>query len=419
MKTWYINNFAIQILLYEVIYFWRLPKRKGFWFRLIPLLAGYGYLSFIGGRSSFPSIGGWFSLWYIFIVLLSALIMVICFKATVSQAIFFVCVAHTLQHMGHCMSRVFFILFNPSHITLQIVYLCITVVQTLLSLWFLRNRFDENAAAEMKRRELILFAFVSSIVVYYLSVWTRTFETETVGLFAFDAMSCAMILIILLDLFRYRKAERDNLIMMRVLSQEQEQHRISKEMMEAVNRKCHDLKHQVSALRSMSHAEQEESISELENAVLIYDNLVKSGNERLDIVLAEKSLLCEQKGIQLRCIADGSLLDFMKTEDLYSLIGNALDNAIEATEQEEEPGRRIITLRLQLRDKLQALHVENPSRNQPVFLEGLPVTTKEDDIYHGFGLRNMKYITEKYGGTMTASWEDQVFYLDILFSAQG
>ena len=49
------------------------------------------------------------------------------------------------------------------------------------------------------------------------------------------------------------------------------------------------------------------------------------------------------------------------------------------------------------------------------FLDGLPVTTKADRDYHGYGMRSMRYITEKYGGTLTAQYRDGLFVLNLLF----
>jgi hypothetical protein len=49
-------------------------------------------------------------------------------------------------------------------------------------------------------------------------------------------------------------------------------------------------------------------------------------------------------------------------------------------------------------------------------MDGLPETTKEDKHYHGFGVKSIRYITEKYGGDMSVTMEDGVFSLDLIFS---
>lgn len=77
-------------------------------------------------------------------------------------------------------------------------------------------------------------------------------------------------------------------------------------------------------------------MDEIEKSVSLYDANVKTGNTVLDTILTEKSLLCYKKGIILSCVADGENIAFMEDADVYSLFGNALDNAIEAVLKLEE-----------------------------------------------------------------------------------
>lgn len=68
--------------------------------------------------------------------------------------------------------------------------------------------------------------------------------------------------------------------------------------------------------------------------------VARTGNETLDIVLTDKLLYCEKNNVTITCIADGKSLSFMSEEDIYSLFGNALDNAVLAVEQLPEPYQR-------------------------------------------------------------------------------
>jgi sensor histidine kinase regulating citrate/malate metabolism len=65
-------------------------------------------------------------------------------------------------------------------------------------------------------------------------------------------------------------------------------------------------------------------------------------NDTLDIIITEKCLLCEKENITLTCIADGEKISFISVTDLYSLLGNAIDNAIEAVLQFEDQDKRSI-----------------------------------------------------------------------------
>lgn len=105
----------------------------------------------------------------------------------------------------------------------------------------------------------------------------------------------------------------------------------------------------------------------------------------------------------------------MEKPDIYSLFGNALDNAIEAVRQVENPEMRIITMTVVGAMGMASICVENYYQGELLQLEnGLPVTTKEDRIYHGYGVKSMQYLVKKYKGEMAISTDQQVFSLKLL-----
>lgn len=63
------------------------------------------------------------------------------------------------------------------------------------------------------------------------------------------------------------------------------------------------------------------------------------------------------------------------------------------------------------------IHVENPYVGAVFMRDGLPVTTKKDERYHGFGTLSMKTVAEQYGGGLSIRAEDGIFVLDIVLSA--
>ena len=132
-------------------------------------------------------------------------------------------------------------------------------------------------------------------------------------------------------------------------------------------------------------------------------------------MLSEKSLFCEKNGITLSCMIDGSKLDFMELGDLYCLFGNLLDNALEAVKKIEERERRVIDLVVKMKDNMLLIQEENYFNGELRFEDGLPITTKGDTDYHGFGVRSLRMIVKKYGGEMTTYVSDDVFHLNILF----
>ena len=228
------------------------------------------------------------------------------------------------------------------------------------------------------------------------------------------SMTCSDILALLLQYssFRAGKLEKEKLRTEALLQAEQEQYRLSRETIELVNMKCHDLKHRLAQIRAEGGGA--EQLKDVEEAVLFYENVAKTGNDALDSVLTQKSLSCEKHGIAFTYMADGAGLEAMQPSDVWSLLGNALDNAIESCAQEEDPQKRIVFLNIGAKDGLLRIRVENYCSRPVRFAEGLPVTTKADRQNHGIGVRSIRYIAQKYGGNAVFSAEDGFFRLSVL-----
>lgn len=108
---------------------------------------------------------------------------------------------------------------------------------------------------------------------------------------------------------------------------QREQYQVARQNVQIINKRCHELKLQIAALRQMSGAasappdpELKAHIDEAEKAAQLYDASRNTGNEVLDVVLTEKSLLCESRRIQLNAVTDGSCLSFFEAGDLYALL---------------------------------------------------------------------------------------------------
>lgn len=200
--------------------------------------------------------------------------------------------------------------------------------------------------------------------------------------------------------------------MQKLWLEEQKQYRLVKENIDALNIKCHDLKHQIRHLRETGQVDPA-YLDDLERSISIYNSAVRTGNETLDIVLTDKRLHCATHGIQFTCIAEGSRMAFMEVMDIFSLFGNILDNAIEC-EAKLPPEVRFIHLSVRAVNQLLFIHVENHFEGTLELRGGIPLTTKDDKDYHGYGMLSIRRIVEKYGGNFEISTEDQLFQIDIM-----
>lgn len=200
-----------------------------------------------------------------------------------------------------------------------------------------------------------------------------------------------------------------------ILQNQYVQYQQSRESIELIDRKYHDLKHQIAALRAEPDAARRNAwLDEMESDIKSYEAQNKTGNQVLDTVLTGKSLYCQKHGIGLTCVADGTLLSFMDVMDLCTIFGNALDNAIECEKQVREKDKRLIHVTVARQKGFLLLRFENYYEGQLQFEENLPVTTKKDRAYHGYGLKSIKYTAHKYGGTVTINTEKNWFELKVL-----
>lgn len=219
------------------------------------------------------------------------------------------------------------------------------------------------------------------------------------------------------ELFKKSELRKELEIMGLLWKKEKEQYQLSRENISFLNQRVHDLKHHIQAIRNASREEIERYLAEIEGSVKVYESIIKTGSAVLDTILTEKSLYCKDHGILISCMADGSQMDFMNTVDLYAVLGNALDNAIEEVEKFQQQERRQIDVLIYRKQQFLAMHITNPmdaENGRLEYVEGLPVTTKGSRLVHGFGLRSIRHILKKYDGCLTIREEDGCFSLLML-----
>lgn len=183
-----------------------------------------------------------------------------------------------------------------------------------------------------------------------------------------------------------------------------------------INHKCHTLKCQLADLKRVialsENGAEQAAIQEMEKSVSIYDSMVETGNGILDTILTEKSLLCAAQDITFTCVADGRAVGFLEAVDLFSMLGNALDNAEEAVKKLTDHDKRAISVSIFASHGIAIMQVENFYDGKLEFEDALPVTTK-DPAYHGYGLKCIRSTAEKYGGTLSIQSENNIFLLRI------
>lgn len=204
-------------------------------------------------------------------------------------------------------------------------------------------------------------------------------------------------------------------VMENLLNKQYEQYHMSQDSIDIINQKYHDLKNQINAIRAEKDITvRERYLEDLENSIKYYEAQYKTGNEVLDTLLTSKLITCLNNDINITCIANGKLLDFISTMDLCSIFGNALDNAIESVLKIDDHEKRLIKIAVFAQNELLLIRIENFFLNPLEIYNGNFLTTKKDNRYHGYGLKSIKNIIGKYGGSVSIKTDNNWFRLVIL-----
>lgn len=157
-------------------------------------------------------------------------------------------------------------------------------------------------------------------------------------------------------------------------------------------------------------AETRQMAETLRSQIADYEDYVHTGNEFLDIILKDKAAKARENQIDFSALVDFKGVDFIEPLEISTIFGNAIDNAMEASERLPEDQRLVTVKAERVRDML-IITVENNTLPGTQPAEG---TTKKDRFVHGFGIPNIKKAVEKYDGQCSFRQEDGTYLLKIL-----
>lgn len=221
-----------------------------------------------------------------------------------------------------------------------------------------------------------------------------------------------LILTVQHDQLREASLHKELAAMDSVLHRQYEQYKRSKEGIKLINRRYHELKVQIADIRAeRDRAKQDAALARMESGILQYEAENKTGNPVLDTLLTAKSMECQERSIRMTSVADGRALGFLTTREICTLVGTALDNAIESCAAEPDPEKRLIRTAVYVQNGFVMFRVENFCA-QPVELgpDGLPTRS----AHGGYDLKSLQAEARRHDGSMTLHWENQWFTLRVL-----
>ncbi len=179
----------------------------------------------------------------------------------------------------------------------------------------------------------------------------------------------------------------------------------------------HDFKNHLTIingwLQQEKYSELDSYLNSLQNYVITSSDVIITNNQTISSIMQAKKSRCEKQEIQLICDIDFEEIYKISDMDLIILLGNILDNAIDAVERIQD-GKRQIKLTIKQLKSYLSITCLNPIAIIPIEKDGILLTTKVNKGIHGIGLSNVIDTCKKYNGECSYSYNEKEFQIELL-----
>ena len=294
----------------------------------------------------------------------------------------------------------------------------------VLGMWnILRGRVPSDGYLDVSRKDWLTALFITITVFVMSNLSFITQDTPFSGIYLHDVNNIRALVDVAGVAMLYahfilcceNKTRMELASVLNVLENQYQQYKQSRESIELIAYKYHDLKHQIEVLRKEQDPEKRNDfLNQMENEIKQYELQNKTGNGVLDTVLTSKSMYCDKHGITLTSVVDGALLDFMETMDICSIFGNALENAIESVLKIDDKEKRLIHLTVSKQKSFVMIRIENYFEGNLEYANGQLESTKKDKSFHGYGIKSIQYTVNKYDGAVNIDTQNNWFSIKML-----
>lgn len=414
-------------------------KRSHFFLRVIPssiiaMTIGYFFPYWSTMDSMLPNVFYWIFM-YTFLFSLTLPMLLLCYKIDLKSAFAVTIVSYMVHHTNNVLKSNILdtldatFLISETNPVLYIWINCIlyALVISLVYFVFFLVLFKQkklHIQAAFHSSQLIIFGTVVVFITIVFSSGIRLYYyvsegAETMFLFSMwqNFFSCLILWFLYFTILRHNHMESELAVEKKLLEENKKHYDLSKENIESLNIKFHDLKYRMQLLIDNAGSVSKEDMEDIKEGIGIYDSIVKTGNTPLDVILTQYALRCENNHISFTSIADGKALDFMSPYDIYSLFGNAITNAIEAVMKLEENDKRQISLVIKKKGDVLLITIENYYDKKPILQDKSKhiISSKKNSSVHGYGTKSMYNIVEKYKGTIQAETHNDIYTLTMAF----
>lgn len=365
------------------------------------------------------------------------LLVLLAFEGDLLKKILYYIMVHVI--MGGSEFLFIVLLSHPSDFSLReikenpfsMIVILISVKLLTFLIFTIVKRISKNSNSRMDIKNFIIYTIVPvSLLGIMIAIAYLNIDFDSLGKIKFLLLGgCTLGMIgnvlIFYSFDRYflslEKLQQQDIMIAKLETEEKHYEQIEKINQEHAAL-LHDIHHY---LRTIGEAAKENKdtdilniISELQVRVSDESKIIYCSNRLLNVLLNEKRKSAEEAGIKITLkIENGFYMKQIADLDLIAIVGNVLDNAIEAAAQCEK-GYIKVYMFMQNENHYSVMKVENNYSGTILVKDEKILTSKADKGHHGIGIQNITSIMEKYDGSLQMFYENQIFTSIILLPVQ-
>lgn len=287
----------------------------------------------------------------------------------------------------------------------------IIVIVKYISTYTARLKFEDNR---------VLGFFISVPLIYYVFEYCLTVYTDKLyqgGAVIVEFMDSAVVVIYFIFsivylkiLYEKKEIEVEQALLKIMADQSKSEIEALRQSQKQAAIYRHDLRHHLNYLSAcISQNKLEDAAEYIEDTceeIDSYKVIQYSENESINLILSTCVTKAKEKKIHSEIKVSATDFKRFSIPDLCSLLSNALENAIHASEEIADFNERYIKLRLYSKNNKLCIDIRNSYHTEPVFQQRLPIAKEKE---HGIGTKSMVYIVEKNHGVYQFLAKDGVF----------
>lgn len=408
--VWYFTLLLYPMSCIEgiVVFLGKMGRRSHFPLRCLLALAAIFLLMFL--LPTFPDIIAYHIIYFIIINVFIIFCAGFVFDVTPFSLLACCSAGICVRYVVSSIVNLFFLWSEGTgELWVQLLKSSINLIICVALFFLIPKNFVRRNVAYVNDKEVCIMLSVSVLFVIVFDQLSRFLgdgAAQKAVINLYSIFGASLILIFQLFMLNRRKVLSDYNRLNFMREMDQKRFELSSNIAEIANIKWHDFKHLMTLFGERTDgADINAGLGEF---------CESTGSYALDAILIANVISCRKADIKLTWFCERGALAGIDEMDVYSLFCNLLDNAIEAAGGMEKDKRVVSLVCSREAAGFVRIRVSNYYNGSVEFENGLPLTTKGDSDVHGYGLKSVKMIAEKYGGKLAIDTGNGMFQTQLL-----